>query len=57
MPEVKGRITRPNKLTVAEHAEIAIILHLLGFERRLFLIGAHVTENDKGAPVIRPHPP
>ena len=50
----KRHNTRGKKLTAAQAAEVTILLGQLGFHRRLFLIGAHVTANDKGVPVIRP---
>ena len=48
----KRRNTSGKRLTVAQHAEMAILLNILG-ERRLFLLGAEVTEGKKGSPVIR----
>lgn len=48
----RRRNTRAKKLTVAQHAEVALLLQLLG-ARRLLLIGAHVTDAD-GEPVITP---
>ena len=51
----RRRNTRKKPLTVAQHAHVMLMLHLLGFDRRLFLIGAHVTENKNGSPVIRQH--
>ena len=50
----RQRNTRTKGLTRAQFAEVAQVLELLRFDRRLFLIGAEVVANSNREPVIRP---
>jgi hypothetical protein len=50
---VRRQNTKPRALRVHQDAELRLILNELGLDRRVFLLGADITVNRNGRPVIR----
>jgi hypothetical protein len=51
---VRRQNTKPRAPRTHQDTELRMILNELGLDRRLFLMGANITTNGKGRPVIRP---